>query len=165
MTTSHIQDYRRDLSSRTVAKWSELKQLRDEVRMKARQHAENASQGNHINPTLEDDNLSGQNRFDIDQDKTTFPPALQPQPLDSTEGAAIATQSTEDPVESAASSCCKNAPGAVKHVRFAAQLEEPPPAAPHSPCRTAAGGRGAYASRMLRAISLPFAKALRRAPG
>ncbi len=52
-----------------------------------------------------------------------------------------------------------------RRVRFAAQLEQDPPAALHSPRHARAGGRGAYAARMLRAVSRSLARALRRAPG
>jgi hypothetical protein len=53
-----------------------------------------------------------------------------------------------------------------RRVRFAAQLEEDPPAAPHAPpsARPPARARGAYAARVLRAVSRSFSRALRRAP-
>ena len=50
-----------------------------------------------------------------------------------------------------------------RRVRFAAQLEEDPPSPLHSPRRATAGGRGAYAARILRAVSRSFTRALRRA--
>ena len=54
--------------------------------------------------------------------------------------------------------------GAARRVRFAAQLEQDPPAKLHSPRPSRAGGRGAFAARILRAVSRSFTETLRRVP-
>ena len=80
----------------------------------------------------------------------------------------LAPPIAEEPIGSTSDGICADASarrGAARRVRFAAQLEEDPPAALHSPRLARAGGRGAYAARMLRAVSRSLARALRRAPG
>ena len=83
----------------------------------------------------------------------------------------IAPPLAEEPIGPAADTAdgiCADAGarrGAARRVRFAAQLEQDPPAKLHSPRLARAGGRGAYAARMLRAVSRSLARALRRAPG
>jgi hypothetical protein len=175
MATPRVQNELRDLSSRTVAKWSQLKQLRDEVRKAACHHAENS---NHNIPPLEDtaaaaddENVSGHKRFKSDDDSTTLSRSLIIEVSDSTEQVALAPQATpqvDEPSGPAADADCADAPPreSARRVRFAAQLEEDPPAPLHAPpaFRPQAGVRGAYAARMLRAVSRSFSRALRRAP-
>jgi hypothetical protein len=168
------------------AKWSELKRMR--ANKSIRRQAEHASPDNHIMPSENQLEATANNYTKVRyRPRRKTPPIYADfvphgdkpllQRVDDQE-AALRTAHHADPTESAAGPRDSPAPQAnprVEHidasalrarrVRFAAQLEEDPPAALHSPRTAKAGGRGACAARMLRAISRSFTRALRRAPG
>ena len=101
--------------------------------------------------------ISINKRLDFSEEEATLCSALHSDPFDSTQPRdELAPQAT--PRADGADSDAPALPA--RRVRFAAQLEEDPPAALHSPrlART-------HAARMLRAVSRSLARALRCAPG
>ena len=166
---------RRNLNSTTTAKWAELKKLRDCRKAMTRRHTVEASlrtqdsppfkdtwkstaENNsfmHKRPDASEEEAAARCPFDLDLSDSTEPrDPLAPQPTPR-HGSATGDGFFDD---QHALRC------AARRVRFAAQLEQDPPAALHSP-HLGSGGRGAYAARMLRAVSRSLTRALRRARG
>jgi hypothetical protein len=166
------------LHSCKVAKWSDLKRLRD---------TRNATAGYansmplktciaaYVGESASGNRIIFSTRLGISDDAATprsslhqDPPDPRIHPTDALRNQHQALTGSTDPLATDADAEVAAAlarPRAARSVRFAEQLEEPPPVALHRPRSSAAGGRGACAARLLRAVSCTLARALRRAPG
>jgi hypothetical protein len=179
----------RETPKSPIAKWSELKKLRD-IRNAMRIEAENEADAGkqrildpmHIQDSSDQAEPAGARTLnglcctyaDTSMTYTSGPPVylacldsrqeLRQDGRQAAHDTADAFRSSDDFSEQLAkrrSSRESSDSSAARRVQFAAQLEQPPPAVLHSPLSSKGGG---FAARMLRAVSGSFTRAFGRAP-
>ncbi len=170
MPSPQVRGERCSLNPHAHAKWSEQRKLRDTRKAMCfhaqSQRTESSPSPNHVPEATAEDNHNAEHPGPNSGEARAATPDAIPEhsdpadfkePLDALERpAAPRADGPRGPAAAAA----------LRRVRFAAQLEEDPPAVLHSPRPARPGGRGgALAARMLRAVSRSFTRALRRAPG